>query len=154
MAKINKTASNKLEMVPATGDSMKGVAARLATQFTPAALPKGFVKVSRPPLVKPDQIPVNGQIQAEIVGLSDSISKKESMQNSKLIHLRLSDGEFKGTEFLFPLTGVIKQAVGGNDGISKNVGKQLLIIRREDDVKEQDNGEIKKMFMFDVYMSA
>lgn len=47
MAKTTKNASNKLEMIPASGDSMKGVAARLATQFTPAALPKGFVKVSR-----------------------------------------------------------------------------------------------------------
>ena len=145
MAKTSK----KLEMVPATEGSMKGVAARLATQFSPAAIPAGFVKVSRPPLVKPDQIPVNGQIQATILALCDSISQKESMQQSKLIHLKVADG----TEFLFPLTGVIKQAVGGNDGISKNVGKQILIIRREDDVKEQENGEVKKMFMFDVYIS-
>lgn len=142
MASKNKD-SKKLELVPATvGD---------VSLFAPAdnvLIPKGAKKLTLPPMIKPEQVPVGSVISGEIIALANSISGRADMRESKLIHLRHESG----TEFLFPLTGTIKKAVGGNEGVENNIGKKLIIQRNADSTTEKYGG-VKKVFMFDVYLA-
>ena len=143
---MSKAKKNKnLEMVPASGlVENKGL-----VLFRPVAsgiMPAGAKKLTLPPLLKPDSIPVGSMICGEILALAESVSGKESMRESKLIHLRHDSGE----EFLFPLTGVIKKAIGGFDGVNNNIGKTLFVVRKPDGTAANFGGN--KMFMFDVYL--
>jgi hypothetical protein len=150
MAKITKNENKKLELVPASG------LASMTQLFTPSdvsELPKNAKKLTLPPLVKPDQMPVGTILSAVIVGIAPSISPREDMRGSKLIHLRHDSG----TEFLFPLTGTIKKALGGEKGIVENyIGKRLVIQRQADGETRKycAPGEpAKKVFMFDIYLA-
>ena len=99
----------------------------------------------------PAQVPVGSIISGKIVALAASISGRADMRESKLIHLAHESGQ----EFLFPLTGTIKKAIGGNEGVTANVGKMLFIKRNADSetTKYCGKGEpAKKVFMFDVYL--
>jgi len=145
-----KTQIKSLALIPATG-----LASSMLANFTRPAgevtLPKNLKKLTLPPLIKPEQVPMNSILSGEIVGLAESISPRADMKESRLIHLRHETGE----EFLFPLTGVIKKAVGGNAGITDNIGKMLFIHRKPDGetMKYAAKGEgPKKVFMFDVYL--
>jgi hypothetical protein len=143
MAKNEKAAVKKLELVPGTATELE--------LFSPAgniAIPKGAKKLTLPPMVKPEQVPVGSVISGVIVALANSISGRADMRESKLIHLRHESG----SEFLFPLTGTIKKAVGGNEGVEANIGKTLIIHRNADSTTEKYGG-VKKVFMFDVYLA-
>lgn len=146
-----KPEEKKLDLVPAVPGSLSvAPVSRLSAKFDPAVLSKlkGLKKLTLPPLVKPEQVPVGGMIEAKIIALVGSISKKENMKNSKLMHLQAPDG----TEFLFSLTGVIKKAIGGEEGVTANVGKTLILVRQEDGSTEEYGGK-KRVFMFDVYLA-
>jgi hypothetical protein len=134
--------AKKLAMVPAKSDLAVGF-------FTPAgeSALKGLRKVSRPPLIKPDSIPVGALVSGEILELSPSFSKKKNMENSKLIKMRHANG----SEFFFPLTGVIKNSLGGESGVTENIGKTLHLVRLADGKAANYGGN--KMFQFDVYLS-
>lgn len=134
--------SKKLEMVPASGLAVSTPAA-----LTTAELPKGLKKLTLPPLVKPEQVPIGGILSGEIVGLVNSISSRPDMRESKLLHLAHETGQ----EFLFPLTGTIKKALGGNEGVEKAVGQTLFLQRTADGETEKYGGK-KKVYMFDVYL--
>lgn len=138
---------NKLQLVPAAG-----LATGLNPLFTagsePLELPKGAVKLTKPPLVKLESIPVGSRVTAKIVDLVESISDRANMKEAKLIHLQHPNG----TEFLIPLTGVIKKAIGGFDGVKKNIGKTLILVRQADGSTTKYGGE-KKVFMFDIYLA-
>ena len=136
---------NKLAMVPAHG---LAVAAPNALFTLASELPKNLKKLTLPPMIKPETVPMGSVVSGVIVGLAASISGRADMRESKLIHLRHASGE----EFLFPLTGVIKRAIGGNDGVTKNIGKQLFLKRTADGETEKYGGK-KKVYMFDVYLA-
>ena len=140
MAKNKTSKPAKLALVPASGISGNSLAVA-------AAIPAGLVKLTLPPLLKPDTIPIGSMVSGEIIALANSVSGKESMRESKLIHLRHDNG----AEFLLPLTGVIKKAIGGNDGVTANIGKKLFVVRQPDGAAANFGGN--KMFMFDVYLS-
>lgn len=149
MAKNTDSKSNKLALVPASGLATMSA---LFTASDVTQLPKNAKKLTLPPLVKPDQVPIGGILTSVIVGLAASISPREDMRGSKLIHLRHENG----TEFLFPLTGVIKKALGGEKGVTDNIGKTLIMQRQPDGetTKYTAKGEpAKKVFMFDVYLA-
>jgi hypothetical protein len=146
MAKNTKT--TKLELIPATATASTFALCQPAEEVK---LPAKLKKLTLPPLVKPEQVAVGSILSGEIVALAASISGREDMRQSKLIHLRHESG----TEFLFPLTGVIKKALGGESGVTDNIGKMLFIQRQPDGetMKYAAKGEgPKKVFMFDVYL--
>lgn len=139
---------NKLAMIPAPSGAL---ANSMIGALSIAELPKGVKKLTLPPMLPPDQIPVKGIVSGVIIALAASISGRADMRESKLIHLRHESGQ----EFLLPMTGVIKKAIGGNEGVEKNIGKTLIIVRAPDGetTKYGKPGEpAKKVFMFDVYM--
>jgi hypothetical protein len=145
MAKQEK----KLELVPATETSM---ANNLFSTET-VELPKGAVKLTKPSMLELNTVPIGAQLRVEIVALADSISNRENMKDSKLIHAKHSSG----TEMLIPLTGVIKKAIGGNEGVKKHIGDTLILVRKPNKTTTKYSGEgepPKKMYDFDVYIVA
>jgi hypothetical protein len=139
-------------MVPAAGIST-GNASISALVKTDANIPqlKNLKKLTLPPMVKLNQVPIGSVLVGIIIGVVDSLSSRADMRESKLIHLKHVSGE----EFLFPLTAQIKKAVGGIDGLTKNAGKMLVLKRLEDGetTKYGAPGDApKKVYMFDVYI--
>ena len=141
-------------MVPVNRNSTRSLAASaLAAPVSPASLPKGFKKMNLPPLCKPETIPVGSVLSGEIVRIVPSISKRKDMADSKLIQLRHESG----TEILLPMTGVIKQALGGFEGAEKLIGKTLVVVRNPDGETTKygsPNDPPKKVYMFDVYVKT
>jgi hypothetical protein len=145
-----KKKNNGLEMVPMKSGAGLGNPAVAA--LTTTDLPKGLKKLTLPPMLSPEQIPVNAVVSGKIIALANSISGRADMKESKLIHLQHETGQ----EFLLPMTGVIKKAIGGNEGVTANIGKTLFVKRTPDGetVKYGKPGDApKKVFMFDVYIS-
>lgn len=144
--KTDKT--QKLTMVPVTAGSISSLS--VATPVSLETLPKGFKKLTLPPLLKPEQIPVGSMVSGEIIKLIDSISDKAP--EGKLVHIRHESG----SEFILPLTGTIKKALGGFEGVKEQVGKKIVIVRMPDGETRKytgPNDPPKKVFMFDVYLS-
>lgn len=108
--------------------------------------PKGLKKLTAPPLLKLEHIPIGQAVSGVILALAPSLSKRADMVNSKLIHLRHESG----SEFLVPLSGTIKNAVGGEKGVEDRIGKRLVLVRQPDGETTKYGGK-KKMFMIDVY---
>lgn len=154
MAKQTKTTTTTLEMVPASSIAAGGAggATALFQNASTVRLPARAQKLTLPPLIKPDLIPVGSLLSGVIIAVVASISPREDMRGSKLLHMK---HEY-GTEFLLPLTGTIKKAVGGFDGAEKSVGKTLFVVRQPDGetTKYSGKGEpAKKVYMFDVYLA-
>lgn len=141
MAKNKET---KLELVPAADSAIQNdmVMALVTTE-----LPKGVKKLTMPPMIKPETVPVGSMVSGEIVALVASLSSRKDMEKSKLIHMRHESG----AEFLFPLTGVIKKAIGGDEKITENIGNTLFL-KRTPDGSTTKYGGVKKVYMFDVYI--
>lgn len=109
-----------------------------------------LVRRNLPPMVKPGDVPVDGVVTGEIVKIVDSMV---TTVKGKLLWLRHESG----TEFLFPCTGVIRNAlVPGvkDDGaelkkaLEKEIGKTFVAKRLPD---KTSNKFKKNMFMFDVF---
>ena len=154
MAKNEK----KLEMVPAVAGSVANSNAfigALVIEQMPDV--KKLKKISLPSLVKPDEVPIGATISGEIRAVVASISGAENMRESKLLHLVNKNNPAKEIEFLFPLTGTIKKAIGGVVGAEKQVGNTLFLTRLPDGetMKYAAKGEgPKKVFQFDIYVST
>ena len=137
-------------MVPANG--LTGGVASLFQAATDIDIPKGAKKLTLPPLLKPEMIPVGSVVSGKIQGLVASISPRPDMKDSKLVHLIHENG----TEFLLPLTGTIKKALGGFEGAEKATGKVLIVKRQPDGATDKYSGKgepAKKVYMFDVYLA-
>lgn len=102
-----------------------------------------------PTLIKPDQIPVNSVVTAEIVEILPS---PVSTVKGFLAHLKSDNG----TEFTFPITGVIRNALapGVRDNekelkaaLDAEVGK-ILVLKR---LANKPSKFKKEMFVFDVF---
>lgn len=108
-----------------------------------------FKRQNMPAMVKPGDVAVGGVIRSKILGVVDS---PVSTVKGKLLHLQTPEG----TEFTFPATGVICNALapGKKDdelqaALEKHVNKTLILVRTPDKM----SGKYKKsMYMFDVYM--
>lgn len=111
-----------------------------------------LVRRGMPTMIKPESVPVNSVIEATIVAILGS--PKKSIKGL-ILHLRHESG----TEFTFPVTGSIQQALApGTKGdeaalrlqLDKEVGKTIVLKR----LPSVENAEYKKqMFIFDVFTS-
>lgn len=117
--------------------------------FTPAGAIdfSQFKRRNLPAMIKPGDVAVGGIIEAEILGVVDS---PVSTVKGKLLHLQAG-----ATEFTFPATGVIRNALApGKDGdelqaaLEKYIGKIIILVRTPDKMSAKYK---KSMFMFDVY---
>lgn len=103
--------------------------------------PAKLKRRNRPPLVKPAACPIGGAVTGEIINV---VPSPKADIKGELLWLRHASG----LEFLFPVTGVIKQAL--DPDLKKEIGKQFFARRLPDGL----SGKYKKaMFMFDVFTS-
>lgn len=110
-----------------------------------------IVRRNMPAMIRPADVPVGSMISGVIVAIVDS---PVSTIKGKLLHLRHESG----TEYTFPCTGVIRNALapGKKDkeldaALEKEVGKTLFAKRLPNKTSQQYK---KDMFMFDVFTSA
>jgi hypothetical protein len=101
-----------------------------------------------PAMIKPTDVPIGAGFAAEIVKVCDSMV---STVKGKLLWLRTKTGQ----EFLFPATGVIRNALVPSadekslkSELEKEIGKTLVVKRLPD---KQSPKYKKTMFMFDVF---
>ncbi len=138
--------------VPATtpvSEPAKPSANMLALFAAPAGVVDSTKLVRRnlPAMVKPGDVPLGGIVSGEILKIVDS---PVSTVKGKLLWLKHSTGQ----EFLFPCTGVIRNALApGKDGkelaeaLDKEVGNVIIAKRTESKPSKYK----KEMFMFDVF---
>ena len=112
---------------------------------------KKLKKLTRPTLIKPNIIPIGATVSGEILAVQESISKRDDMKDAKLLLLRNFNNPENPVDFLLPITGVIKAAVGGFAGAEKLIGQTLFIVRNPDGETTKYGGT-KKVYMFDVYL--
>ena len=153
----NKNMSSKIKSKFASESEANNAAAATVAE-NPNAMqifaPAGAVDLTQfkrrnlPAMIKPGDVAVGGIIQAEILGVVDS---PVSTVKGKLLHLQTAEG----TEFTFPATGVIRNAlVPGTDddelqtALEKYIGKIIILVRTPDKMSAKYK---KSMFMFDVY---
>lgn len=128
--------------------------AMLALFNAPAGMEKKLVRRNLPQLVKPDQVPVGGLVSGVILKIVEQASKTgDAMFSLWLRHE-------SGAEFLFPVGGVIRNALlPGVDrkdvaaikkGLTAEVGAMFAAKRLDD---KQSESFKKKMFVFDVFTS-
>ena len=140
------TTSAPSATVPTSGPS----AAMIALFAKPQVDMTKLVRRNMPMLVKPDSVPVGGAVTGEIIAI---VNSPVSTVKGKLIWLK----HVSGTEFTFPCTGVIRNAlcpgISGDKeleaALNKEVGKQFVAVRQADKPSTKYGG--KNMFMFDVF---
>jgi hypothetical protein len=101
----------------------------------------GIKRRNLPRMVKPIDIPINGIVHGEILDIVDS---PVSTIKGKLLRMKNET-----SEFLFPLTGVLRQALG--DEPQKEVGQYLFAVRQPDGMSAKYK---KQMFVFDVFTAS
>jgi hypothetical protein len=112
-----------------------------------------------PRMIKPDQVPIGSVVSGKIHAI---VNSPTSEVKGKLLWLVNESG----TEFTFPVTGVIRSALAPgikNDDdkltahLEKELGKTFYARRQPDgeDLKHgtEPDGKGKKMFVFDVFTS-
>lgn len=108
-----------------------------------SAKPEGkkIKRLNLPPLLKAGMIPVGQAVSGELVAVVDNFTGKEDMRGSKCLHLKHASG----TEYMLPLTGVIKKCLPEPE---KKIGKKFYFTRLPDGVSAKYK---KPMFQFDVF---
>lgn len=117
-----------------------------------SAIEKLMAKAERrnlPQMVKPGEVPLGGIVSGEIVRVVDS---PVSTVKGKLLWLRHESGQ----EFLFPCTGVVRNALApgveaGKElqaALEKEIGKTFIAKRLP---SKTSNKYKKEMYMFDVF---
>ncbi len=104
-----------------------------------------------PQMIKPGDVPMGGIVSGEIIKI---VNSPVSTVKGKLLWLKHSSG----TEFTFPCTGVIRNALApgleGKDvdaALQAEVGKLFFAKRTMD---KQSQKYKKNMFMFDVFTQS
>lgn len=118
------------------------------SHFASAEAPDGHEKLKRrgmAPLVSPASIPVGSWISGVVLGLSKSLNKDIKGKLIRFMHTRTGD------EFLFPFTGSIDKAVGGETGLLELTGLEIHLKRLPDGVSSRWK---KAMYLFDVLAPA
>lgn len=112
---------------------------------------KKIVRMNLPQMVTPKEVPIDGCVTGEILRVVDS---PVTTIKGKLLWLRHASGK----EFLFPCTGVIRNAMAPGRGaeakelqsiLDKHVGKTFVAKRLANKISKQ---YLKDMFMFDVFL--
>lgn len=123
-------------------------------------------KLTNPPLVKPQTVPIGKTIIAVIVRLIQNFTGASDMRETLCLHLKHETGR----EFMFPVTGQIKKAMEKlitytdaktrDEKTGKEVtyqkgdlsagvaGRKLFLTREPDGASKKFGG--KPMFLFDV----
>ena len=109
-----------------------------------------FKRRNLPQMVKPGDVPIGAVVSGEVMAIVES---PVSTIKGKLLHLKHASGQ----EFLFPCTGVIRNALAPgkeagaelNKALEKEVGKLFFAQRQPGKPSKYK----KEMFMFDVYTS-
>lgn len=116
-----------------------------------AGLPANLKRRNLPQMVPPGEIPVGAVVSGEIM---DVVESPVSTVKGKLLWLRHESG----TEFTFPCTGVIRNALAPglsgkelDEALKKEIGKTFYAQRTLD---KQSQKYKKNMFMFDVFTST
>jgi len=119
--------------------------------LTTETIPDKLVRRNLPPFLKPGEIGIGITVSGEIIAVVDSPS---TTVKGKLLHLRHSSG----TEFTFPCTGSIRNALapGKKDdelekSLQQEIGKTIYLTRMADKLSEKYK---KNMFIFDVRTTA
>ena len=63
-------------------------------------------RMNLPPMLEPKTIAVGTTVSGVLVGLVENFTGREDMRKARLLHLKHKSG----TEFLFPLTGTVRNA--------------------------------------------
>jgi hypothetical protein len=153
-----KAKVKKLEMVKVDKE-MNARSLAVLSSLGNSVMPdsKKLKKLSRPALVKPNTIPIGGIVSGEILEVANTISSRKDMADAKLLLLRNSNDPKNPVDFLLPITGVIKSAVGGFEGAAKLIGQKLYVKRLPDGETAKYGGENdapKKVYMFDVFVEV
>jgi len=113
---------------------------------------KKFQRRNMPQIIKPGDVPVGGMVSGEII---DAVNSPSTVVKGKCLWIKHASG----TEFLFPVTGVIRQALLGGTGLEgdeltkalqREIGTTIICKRLE---SKQNSKFKKEMFMFDVFTS-
>jgi hypothetical protein len=120
------------------------------------SVPQNAAKLTAPPLLKPNGVPVGETRAGEIVSLVENITGRKNMKRTYCFRLRHKSGK----EFLFPITGTIKKDCASlfapfDETEEKpelklkpdSIGKKVYFTRLEDGFSDKFK---KKMFRFDV----
>ena len=108
------------------------------------ALPEQqFQRLTLPVFLKPSDFPIGAVLIARVVRIVDDFTGREDMKNAKSLWLKEPR---TSQEFLFPITGVIENALAD---IGDPVGKVIAIKRQADSVSKKFS---HRMFMFDVFL--
>ena len=155
----------KLEMVPAkstafAAESAVGSNATLMSvvSTTGAPIPDDAEKLNLPAMVDLKVVPVGVTISGEVVRLVENFTGREDMRKARLLYMTHASG----TEFLLPVTGVIKNALKTFITEDKDdeevytlkpeiIGRTLYVTRQPDAPSKKYGG--KPMFMFDVRLA-
>ena len=176
--------SKKLELVPATtgfaaeSAAMQSQSNTMAGLITIEQLPDDgeLVRLNLPPMLDIKQMPVGGGVSGVAEKIVENFTGRADMRKARLIQLKHKSG----TQFLIPLTGVIKNAIKSylvpDDAAKKLMletakdakdkaeielldfyklspalaGKTLYVKRAPDSQSKKYGG--KAMFMFDVFI--
>lgn len=108
-----------------------------------AADAKTFVKLTLPEFIAPKDFPIGAVLRATVLRIVDNFTKQKEMEDTKSFWMR---HEASKREFLFPITGVIGNALSEVPNI---IGKTIVLTRKADR-KSKKYGN--NMFDFDVYV--
>lgn len=151
MAKKNIPPATNFATESAADAAKSAPSAAMLALFAPgASLPENLKRRNLPQMVPPGDIPVGAVVSGEIM---DVVESPVSTVKGKLLWLKHESG----TEFTFPCTGVIRNALAPglsgkelDDALKKEIGKQFYAQRTLD---KQSQKYKKNMFMFDVFTS-
>lgn len=118
---------------------------KYVTQTSDQELKQGLKaeKVTLPPFVKPDSIPVGAVIIGQIHAIIGDFTGREGMEDCQNLILKLADGEL----VTIPVTGTLQQSLLRVP--VPHVGKTIAIKRQLDGI---DAHFKRSMFMFDVWV--
>jgi hypothetical protein len=180
-------AKQKLEMVPAgqttkfaaESAGMKSVSNIMGGLITTEPMPSEDTveRLNLPPMLDMKMIPIGGMVSGALQKIVENFTGRSDMRKARLLQVKHKSG----TEFLIPLTGVIKNALKSllvpDDAAKKialglakdakdkaeielldyyrldpeSVGRTIYIKRTADSSSKKYGG--KTMFMFDVLLS-
>jgi hypothetical protein len=103
---------------------------------------ENWKRVSMPTFLRPDTFPIGQVLIAKVIDIVGNFTGDPNLDNTRNLLLKHQSG----TEVLFPLTGVMQQALLRIGDVK---GKILAIKRLPDGVSKKWK---KKMFLWDIYL--
>lgn len=147
MATTKRTKSTRKPATPKTENGIKG----LSIVDTKGHIDENLKRLNLPPMLAPSEVPIGASVTGKIINIVPSFSKDV---DGYLMHLQHPNT----TEFVFPLTGTIQNAVFPGLEDEEIEEKAPKVFGKTIQFKRLADGSSKKhpnnpMFMFDVFMS-